>query len=390
MRSSIALSIAVSFSTFTAATGQFGIRRLAIGLNTGIRGERNQMKMNRLGTSDIDVSEICLGTMTWGSRHSEAQAHDQMDYALDHGVNFIDTAEMYPVLPIARETSGASESIIGTWLRKRGGRDRVVIATKIVGDGSNSIRDGGPIGPKSIRAAVEMSLKRLQTDYIDLYQLHWPNRGSYHFRQSWKFDPSDQDAEQIRGNICETLETLDEFVAAGKIRTIGLSNESCWGTSQFLQIARERNFPRVVSMQNEYNLLDRKFDLDFAELSHNEKVGLLAFSPLATGLLSGKYQGGATPAASRREFSPTLGGRYTDEVLPAVDEYIRIADEHGLDRCQMALSFCLTRPFMASVIIGATTMEQLKVCVSAADVRLGDEVLDRIAAAHRAYPNPMG
>ncbi len=348
------------------------------------------MKLNCLGSTDIQVSEICLGSMTWGSRHSEAEGHEQIDYALDHGVNFIDTAEMYPVMPMTRENSGASEAIIGSWLRKHGGRDRLIIATKIIGEGSSLIRDGGPIDAKSIRLAVESSLERLQTDYIDLYQLHWPNRGSYHFRQSWEYDPSKQDTQQVIDNIFETLQALNGFVSAGIIRAIGLSNESCWGTSKFLEIARTNDFPKVETMQNEYSLLDRKYDLDFAELSHNEKVGLLAFSPLATGILSGKYQGDATPKGSRREFTSTLGGRYTEEILPAVDRYVDIADRHGLDRCQMALAFCTARPFMDSVIIGATTMAQLEVCIGAADLRLSEEVLGEIAAVHRVYPNPMG
>ena len=353
-------------------------------------GSKDAMRLNRLGTTDIKVSEISLGSMTWGSRHTEAEGHEQIDYAVDHGVNLIDTAEMYPVLPMKRETSGASESVIGSWLRKRGGRERIVIATKIVGSGSGIIRDGGPIEPASIRVAVEGSLRRLQTDYIDLYQLHWPNRGSYHFRQSWGYDPTQQNTDEVRRNIRDSLQTLQEFVEAGRIRAIGLSNESCWGTSQFLEIARAHNLPKVVSMQNEYSLLDRKFDLDFAELSHHENVGLLAFSPLATGILSGKYQDGKTPPNSRREFSPDLNGRYRRHVPAVVDEYVRIADDSGLDRSQMALAFCLSRPFMASAIIGATSMDQLKVCIAAADVRLSESVLDGIAAVHRRYPNPMG
>ncbi len=348
------------------------------------------MRFNRLGTTDIEVSEICLGSMTWGTQNPEAEGHEQIDYAVDHDVNFIDTAEMYPVNPISRETSGATESIIGTWIKSRGQRDKVVIATKIAGAGSNTVRKGEPISAKSIPVAVESSLQRLQTDYIDLYQLHWPNRGSYHFRQSWRFDPTNQNVEETRENISEVLYALNELVIAGKLRSIGLSNESCWGTSQFLEIARTHNLPKVVSVQNEYNLLDRKFDLDFAELAHNENVGLLSFSPLATGILSGKYQGGKIPPNSRRTFSPDLGGRYTEEVIPVVDEYVRIADHYGLDRCQMALAFCMSRPFMASTIIGSTTMDQLKVCIAAADVRLNDSVLADIAAVHRRFPNPMG
>ena len=348
------------------------------------------MKYNELGRSGIMVSELCLGSMTWGTQNTEAEGHEQMDLAYESGVNFIDTAEMYPVNPIKAENSGRSEEIIGTWMRARRNRDQVVIATKIVGPGSRTVRDGSGVNNKTIDIAVETSLRRLQTDYIDLYQIHWPNRDSYHFRQSWEYDPSDQDYKATSDYILEALEGLNRHVVAGNIRTIGLSNESCWGTAKFLEIAEANDLPRVVSIQNEYSLLDRKYDLDLAELSINEDVGLLAFSPLATGILSGKYQGDRTPPGSRRNFSSDLGGRYTKHVIPVVDRYLDVARRHGLDSCQMALAFCLSRPFMASAIFGSTTISQLKVCLGSPELNLSDEVMLDIASVHRDHPNPMG
>ncbi len=348
------------------------------------------MKYNELGNSGIKVSEICLGSMTWGTQNSEAEGHAQMDYSLANGVNFIDTAEMYPVNPISAQTSGRTEEIIGTWLHSRKNREDVVIATKIAGPGSSSIRGGSPISRRTIQIAVENSLKRLQTDYIDLYQIHWPNRDSYHFRQSWKFDPSSQNVEETRQYVLEALKSFQRLVEAGIIRTIGLSNESCWGTSQFIEISRLNGLPKVVSIQNEYNLLDRKYDLDLAELSINENVGLLAFSPLAAGIISGKYQGDKTPAGSRRNFSPDIGGRYTEHVIPVIDEYLEVAKRHGVDCCQMAIAFCCSRPFTTSTIIGATTQAQLENNINAANLNLDSEVLQSIAEVNRRHPNPMG
>jgi len=288
------------------------------------------MKYKPLGNSDIKVSEICLGSMTWGTQNSESEGHRQLDYACEQGVNFIDTAEMYPVNPISAETQGRTEEIIGSWFKTSGKRDRMILATKVTGEGISWVQDGIPISAQKIRLGIEASLKRLQTDVIDLYQLHWPNRGSYHFRQGWQFDPTNQDREETRTHIHETLEQLDKLVKSGKIRQVGLSNESCWGTSQFLQIAEANNFPRVVSIQNEYSLMYRSHDLDLAELSHNEKVGLLPFSPLACGLLSGKYQDGNKPVGSRITFNPDLHGRVSEYSNPAVDAYVEIARKHDL------------------------------------------------------------
>ncbi len=347
------------------------------------------MRYKNLGDSDIRVSEICLGSMTWGTQNKEAEGHAQMDYAIDHEVNFIDTAEMYPVNPWRVETAGRTEQIIGTWLASRKNRSDVILATKIVGAGSK-IRNGSVVDRTSIQTAVEESLRRLQTDYIDLYQIHWPNRRSYHFRQSWTFDPSEQNAAATRSYISEALEALDRLIRAGKIRTIGLSNESCWGAAQFVSTAAANTLPKVVSIQNEYSLLDRKYDLDLAELSINENVGLLSFSPMAAGILSGKYQGNKTPTGSRRTFSGDLGGRYNEYVIPVVDEYLKVARRHRIDPCQMAVAFCCSRPFMTSTIIGSTTMAQLRNAIDAADIALSDEIVSEINQVHRKSPNPMG
>ncbi len=347
------------------------------------------MKYNKLGSSDIEVSDICLGTMTWGTQNTEAEGHAQMDYALEQGVNFFDVAEMYPANPISAETQGRTEEIIGTWFKASGNRDKVVLATKVTGEGIDWIQDGAPISAQKINTSIEGSLKRLQTDYIDLYQLHWPNRGSYQFRQSWKFDPTSQNREETRADIYETLVALKALVDAGKIRQIGLSNESCWGTSQFLQIAEANNLPRVVSIQNEYSLLYRTHDLDLAELSHNENVGLLPFSPLACGLLTGKYHGGEKPPGSRMTISADLNGRANEISLAAADAYVAIAEKHNLDPSQMAITFCNQRPFVTSSIIGATSLEQLAVNIGASDVTLSDEALEDILEAYRQYPMPF-
>lgn len=347
------------------------------------------MIYRKLGRTGLDVSALCLGSMTWGAQNSEAEAHQQLDYAIGEGINFIDTAEMYPTNPISAATQGDTERFIGTWLKQSGKRGDVVLATKITGPGREWIRGGGKITGKAIREAVDESLKRLQTDQIDLYQLHWPNRGSYHFRQSWTFDASKQDRKEAEADILEALQALGDVVKAGKVRFVGLSNESAWGTAQYLKIAEREGLPRVQSIQNEYSLMQRIFDLDLAELSHHEDVGLLAFSPLAAGLLSGKYQGDVTPPGTRRAANPDLGGRVGPIVFAVVEEYLNVARKHGLDPCQMALAFCLTRPFMTAAIIGATGMDQLRSDIGAADLVLGEDVMTDIQAVYRRYPVPM-
>ena len=343
------------------------------------------MKQVQLGRTGMQVSEICLGTMTWGSQNTEAEGHAQMDMALAAGVNFWDTAEIYPVPPDAKY-AGRTEEIIGTWFASRGGRERVVLATKLAGGGQPAVRAGAWPDAASMRAAVEGSLKRLQTDYIDLYQLHWPSRGHYHFRGSWSFDPRKADPVQVRAKMLELLQEAGRLVAEGKIRAFGLSNESTWGTMEWLRIAREHGLPQVMTVQNEYSLMCRQFDTDWAELAQMENLPLLAFSPLATGLLSGKYQGDVIPEGTRRVLNPALGGRMGPRTLPTVQVYLDIAAKHGLNPCQMAIAFTLSRPFPVIPIIGASSTAQL--AVNLGQVTLSAEVLRDIEAAHRAHPMP--
>ncbi|XDZ66918.1 aldo/keto reductase [Alphaproteobacteria bacterium LSUCC0684] len=346
------------------------------------------MDYRQLGRTDLKVSSLSLGSMTWGTQNTEAEGHAQIDMALDHGINFIDTAEMYPTTPMSKETQGETERIIGTWIAGSGKRDKIVLATKITGEGNMNVRDGAPITRETLEQALASSLRSLQTDYIDLYQLHWPNRGSYMFRQNWTFDPSAQDSEAVAANMIEVLETLDKFVKEGKVRHVGLSNESAWGTMRWLQIAEAHGYPRMQSIQNEYSLLCRLYDTDMAELSHHEDVGLLAFSPLAAGLLTGKYSGGDTPAGSRRSINDSLGGRINPRIWPAIDSYLAIADKHGLDPVHMALAWCQQRPFMTSAIFGATSLEQLERIIKGKDLVLGEDVMGAINDAHRAHPLP--
>jgi aryl-alcohol dehydrogenase-like predicted oxidoreductase len=326
--------------------------------------------------------------MTWGTQNTASEGHAQIDRALEAGINFIDTAEMYPVNPISAETVGRTESIIGEWFERDGRRSEVVLATKHSGAGVAYIRDGAPITADSIAGTLEGSLRRLKTDYIDLYQFHWPNRGSYMFRQNWDYDPSGQDPAAVRQNMADCLGVLQQQVDRGVIRAFGLSNESAWGTGAWLAAAARTGGTRVASVQNEYSLMCRLYDTDMAELSVNEDVGLLSFSPLAAGLLTGKYQGGAVPEGSRLSLSPELGGRRTDRAFAAVDAYLAVAARHGLDPSQMALAWCLTRPFMCSVIFGSTTMAQLDVALASVDLVLGEDVMAELNAVHRAHPMP--
>lgn len=347
------------------------------------------MKMNPLGRTGLTVSELCLGTMTFGTQTSEAEGHAQIDRALDAGINIIDTAEMYPVNPVSKETVGRTEEIIGTWnAANPGRRGDYILATKHSGEGLKAVRDGAPITAASIASTLEGSLRRLQTDYVDLYQFHWPNRGSYMFRKNWSYDPSGQDRAAVLANMEECLEELQKQVDKGNLRHFGLSNESAWGTAQWLRLSDAGLGPRVAAVQNEYSLLCRLYDTDMAELSHNEDVGLLAFSPLAAGLLTGKYQNGAVPEGSRMTFVSNLGGRVTDRMPAAVAAYLEVAQRHGIDPVHMALAWCRTRPFMASAIFGATRTDQLDHALKSLDVELSDEVLDDIAAAHKTHPMP--
>ena len=340
------------------------------------------MKRNPLGRTGLTVPQICLGSMTWGHQNTESEAFEQMDYALDQGIDFIDTAELYPTVPAKPATQGDTESIIGNWLAARGNRDAMMIATKVAGVGSSWIQGGIPVGPEKIRNSLDASLKRLQTDYVDLYQLHWPNRGHYHFRRNWDYTPSLQE-KNVAQDIADTLGELGRQVEAGKIRAIGLSNDTTWGTMQFLQIAAANGLPRVASVQNEYSLLYRPFDLDMAEMSHHEDVGLLAYTPLGGGVLSGKYSGGTIPDGSRASRETDIGGRRNDRSIALADKYAALAREHGLDPAEMAIAFCLGRPFMASAIIGATNMQQLQSVISASDITLSEEVLKGIDTLYR-------
>ncbi len=343
------------------------------------------MDYRKLGKTELQVSVICLGTMTWGMQNTESEGHEQMDYALNEGVNFWDTAEMYAVPPTA-ETYGRTEEIIGTWFAKTGRRHDVVLASKIAGPGLGWVRGGkSKIDRKNIIEAVEASLTRLQCYYIDLYQLHWPNRGSYHFQQHWGYAPN-FDAEAEEENFLEVLQTMQDLVKDGKIRHFGLSNETAWGTMKYLELAEKHNLPRVQSIQNEYSLLERRFETDLQEIALAEDCGLLAWSPLARGIISGKYLDGKRPEGARLTITPGKERRDTDLCNAAVREYIAVAEKHGLDVCQMALAFVSRQNFGPANIIGATTMDQLKTNIDSIKIDLHQDVIDDINAVHRQYP----
>ncbi|MBM2323055.1 MULTISPECIES: aldo/keto reductase [Marivita] len=346
------------------------------------------MKMNRLGKTDLMVSELCLGTMTYGNQTPESDAHTQMNMALDAGINFIDAAEMYPVNPIAKETIGLTEEILGNWFKQTGRRNEWILATKHSGEGMEHARNGAPISSETVPEAVEGSLKRLKTDHIDLYQLHWPNRGSYMFRKNWTFDPTTQNRNETLQNMADVLGALGREIEKGRIRHIGLSNESAWGTMMWLQVAQAMAGPRMESIQNEYSLMCRMADTDLAEVMVHEEVSLLPFSPLAAGLLTGKYQNGAVPDGSRMAINGNLGGRKTDRAFEAVDAYAKVAQEAGLDMALMALAWSAQRPFVASSIFGATTADQLAHLLRAEDVRLSAEVLKALDETHKKHPMP--
>ncbi len=342
-------------------------------------------KRHQLGQSELIVPDICLGTMTFGEQTGEVDAHAQLDYALEHGINFIDTAEMYAV-PTRIETSGASESIVGNWLQRQD-REKIILATKVAGPARSLewIR-GGPLSldRANIRAAIEGSLKRLQTDYIDLYQLHWPERNQPMFGQ-WQFDPS---KERGGTTIREQLETLTELVHEGKVRHIGLSNESAWGVMQFTKLADELGLPRIVSTQNAYNLLNRVYEYGLAETCHRENVGLLAYSPLAFGHLSGKYLQDSQ-APGRLTQWPFFGQRYDKPNVPAaIQAYVDLARSHGMTPTQLALGFVRSRWFVASTIIGASSLAQLKETLPATLTPMHAELIEAIEAIHLQYPNP--
>lgn len=346
------------------------------------------MQKEQLGRSGLNVSGYCLGTMTFGNETDEADAHRQLDMAWDHGINFLDAAEMYPVNPVAFETAGLTEEIVGRWLASRRPAD-AILATKITGAGSAAVKDGAAISGPRLREVVEASLKRLQSECIDIFQLHWPNRGSYHFRKAWEFDPSGQNRADTVAHMTEVLQMAQTLIAEGKIRHFALSNETAWGTATWLRLAEDAGLPRVVSIQNEYSMLCRVFDLDLAELSVNEDVPLLAYSALGAGLLTGKYAGNVTPENTRRERAPELGGRITPRVFEAVSGYMAIANETGLDPVHLAYQWTRTRPFQCIPIVGARTSAQLEHLLNGVDVSLDPQVCAAIDKVHRAIPMPF-
>nr|WKF56203.1 Protein tas [Paraburkholderia busanensis] len=348
------------------------------------------MEYRRLGDSDVQVSLIGLGTMTWGEQNTEQDAHAQIDYALDHGINLIDTAEMYPVPPRA-ETQGATERFIGTWLAKHAGlREKIVLATKIAGPARQPhnprhIRGAGnQFDRQNLTEALNDSLKRLQTDYVDLYQLHWPDRSTMTFGRSaypWVED-------EYTVPIEETLSVLAEFVKAGKVRHVGVSNETPWGVAQFLRASEKLGLPRIVSIQNPYSLLNRTYEAGLSEYAHRDNIGLLAYSPLAFGWLSGKYEGGARPAGARITLFERFQRYSRPPAVQATTRYVELAKRHGLSPAQLALAFVNSRPFVTSNLIGATSLDQLKENIGSADVKLSPEVLAEIDALHELQPNP--
>lgn len=344
------------------------------------------MRTSPLGDTDIEVSRICLGTMTYGQQNTRDEGFEQMDYALDRGINFFDTAELYAIPP-KPETQGATEAIIGEWFAARKSRDKVILATKVVGRSTNTwFRDNGAparLTPPQMREALEKSLKRLQTDYIDLYQLHWPDRPINGFG-GVNYEHIEAESEPIE----RTLDTLNTFIHEGKVRHIGISNETPWGTMKFLHAAEQLGLPRIVSIQNVYNLVSRVFEQGLSEIAMRENVGLLAYSPLGQGVLTGKYLNGARPAGSRKQLFDRIKRYETPRADDAIARYVEIARKHGLDPAQMALKFCDTRPFVTSTIIGATKMDQLKTNIAAFDIDLPDGVITDIEQAHILQPNP--
>lgn len=345
------------------------------------------MEYRKLGRTDIDVSLVCLGTMTWGVQNTEAEGHEQMDYAVARGVNFFDVAEMYPISP-SKETYADTERVIGSWFAKRGKREDIVLATKVIGPGGfKYIRnDARRLTESDILAACDDSLKRLQTDYIDLYQVHWPSRPVNIFG---RLDfPSEADYSEAV-EIEETLSALAKLVEQGKVRHIGVSNETPWGVMQYLNLAEKNGWPRIVSIQNPYNLLNRSFEVGLSEFAIREQVGLLGYSPLGCGTLSGKYLDGNYPEGSRLSLWPDRYQRYVKpRGIEATREYASIAADHGLDFAQMSLAFLKAKNFVTASIIGATTMDQLKSNIDAYELTLSDAVLADIDDVHKSIPNP--
>jgi len=340
------------------------------------------MKYRKLANTNLDVSVICLGTMTYGEQNTESEAHEQLDYSIANGINLIDTAEMYAIPP-KKETQGLTEKIIGTWLAKRKDREKIYVATKVAGPGMEYLRGGSRLDKKQIFQAVDDSLKRLQTDYIDLYQVHWPERKSNYFgRLGYEY------SDEMGVSIEETLEAMTDLVKSGRVRYIGISNETPWGTSRYLNIAQEKSMERIVTIQNPYSLLNRIYEVGLAEISQHENVGLLAYSPLGFGQLTGKYIN-KTEKNSRLGLFGDWFTRYSnEECLRAVKEYLKIADKYNLSLTHLALAFVNTRPFVTSNIIGATTMEQLKENIDSVNIEITETMLEDINQVHSSQPNP--
>lgn len=340
------------------------------------------MKYRKLANTNLDVSIICLGTMTYGEQNTESEAHEQLDYSIANGINLIDTAEMYAIPP-KEETQGLTEKIIGSWLAKRKDREKIHVATKVAGPGMEYLRGGSRLDKKQIFQAVDDSLKRLQTDYIDLYQVHWPERKSNYFgRLGYEY------SDEMGVSIEETLEAMTDLVKSGRVRYIGISNETPWGTSRYLNIAKEKSMERIVTIQNPYSLLNRIYEVGLAEISQHENVGLLAYSPLGFGQLTGKYIN-KTEKNSRLGLFGDWFTRYSnEECLRAVDKYLKIADKYNLSLTHLALAFVNTRPFVTSNIIGATTMEQLKENIDSVNIEITETMLEDINQVHSSQPNP--
>ncbi len=343
------------------------------------------MRYTTLPKTDIKVSKICLGTMTWGNQNTQDEGFAQMDMALDKGVNFFDVAELYPV-PATADTYAETERIIGNWFEKTGNRDKVVLATKIAGPGDYTahIRTTG-FSKSALNEAVDASLKRLKTDYIDLYQLHWPERQTNTFGvRDYNHNPNDPWTD----NFNEILHNLDEIIKSGKIRHVGISNEKAWGTMRYLEESKTNALPRMITIQNAYSLLNRVFEGDMAEITLREDIGLLAYSPMAFGVLSGKYIKGTAADNARLKLFPRFARYSGDKATEATKRYMQIAEDHNMTLAQMSLAFVTDRPFMTSNIIGATSLEQLEENIDSINFQLSDEILKAIDAVHAELPNP--
>ena len=343
------------------------------------------MKFKKLGTTNLDVSLICLGTMTWGTQNTEKEAFEQMDYSVKEGINFFDTAELYSVPPNS-DSYGKTEVMIGNWFEKRKNRKKIILATKVAGPGCKWIRGGGNnFDEKTIGEAIDGSLKRLKTDYIDLYQLHWPERSTNYFgKRDYKLDSDEGEWNSFES----VLEALEKFIKSGKIRYIGMSNETPYGLSKYIELSKSKKLPRMMSVQNPYNLVNRTYEIGMSEISIREKCGLLVYYPLATGALSGKYRNGQMPKNSRQALFKGWERHLNPLAMKAYEEYYKLAKENNMTMAQLAQAFVNTRPFVTSNIIGATTMDQLKENINSVNIELSDDILSKINIIHNNNPNP--